>query len=380
MASSELRLNHGDKCVQLTATTGEEQLPVGSPCTRFKLLGRDVVYWLLMISSSTALVFGLASATLLGRVYFVYGGSRRWLYTWIECTGWPILLPPLIYCYWRHKTKPSPMTPTLVLIFLGLGFLTALTNLLYSWGLSYLPVSTNSLLCSSQLAFNALFSYALVRQRITCYILNSIVLITLATVLLAVSSESDRPKGTSEREYIVGFIATIVASALFALTLPLIELTYSKVVGKTTFARVLEVQLGIEFFASVFALAGMWVAGDFQAIKEEAIMFQGGNAAYINTLFWSAVGWQLYLLGGVGIIFLASSLLSCSFMTAILPVVPVLAVFVFHDSFPAVKAIALVLSIWGFISYLYGGYLEGREDRRVLSLPLTSNHGEHCSL
>lgn len=337
--------------------------------SKFTFFGKDLAYWLLMAASSTALVLGLSSATLLGRLYFVYGGSRRWLYTWVECTGWPILLPPLFFCYWRYKIKPCRLTPMLVLIFLVMGCLTALTNLLYSWGLSYLPVSTNSLLCSSQLVFNAVFAYALVGHKITSYILNSIVIITLGTILLAVSSGSDRPKDTTEKQYIIGFIVTIVASALFALTLPLIELIYRKIVGKTSFARVMEVQLGIEVVASIFSFVGMWVAGDFQEMREEAMAFQAGGAAYVNTLVWSAVGWQLYLLGGVGIIFLASSLLSCSFMTAMIPVLPVLAVVCFHDSFSAVKGIAMILSIWGFLSYLYGGYLDHKEAKKVLSIP-----------
>ncbi|KAH7283345.1 hypothetical protein KP509_34G002500 [Ceratopteris richardii] len=333
--------------------------------------GKDTVYWLLMAASSAALVLGLSSATLLGRLYFVYGGSRRWLYTWVECTGWPILIPPLLFCYWRYNIKPSSLTPALLFTFFVMGCLTALTNLLYSWGLSYLPVSTNSLLCSSQLAFNAMFSYALVRQKITPYIINSIVTITLGTVLLAVGSGSDHPPGTTRSQYIIGFVVTIIASALFALTLPLIELIYRRIVGRTSFARVLEVQIGIQVVASVFSLVGMGVAGDFAAMKAEAMAFETGMAAYINTLLWSAVGWQLYLLGGVGIVFLASSLLSCSFMTAMIPVLPLLAVVFFHDDFSAEKAIAMVLSIWGFISYLYGGYTDHTQTKNCNADPLT---------
>lgn len=339
---------------------------------KLTVFGKDVVYWMLMAASSAALMLGLSSAELLGRLYFVYGGSRRWLYTWIECTAWPILLPPLFFSYWKYSIKPTPLTPSLALIFVIMGCLTAITNLLYSWGLSYLPVSTNSLLCSSQLVFSAVFAYALVGQKITSYILNSIVIITLSTILLAMSSGSDRPKGTTEKQYIIGFIVTILASALFALSLPLLELIYKKVVGRASFARVMEVQVGIEVVASVFSLIGMWVAGDFQAVKGEAMGFHLGTGAYINTLFWSAVGWQLYLAGGAGMIFLASSLLSCSFMTAMIPVIPLLAVLFFHDTFSAVKAIAMVLSIWGFISYLYGGYLDNKEAKRVTSLPLNT--------
>lgn len=342
----------------------------GNKSTR--LFGKGLVYWGLMILSSAALVFGLSSATLLGRLYFVHGGSRRWLYTWIECTGWPILLIPLAYCYWRQSISPTPLTLKLIIIYLIMGCLTALDNLLYSWGLSYLPVSTNSLLSSSQLAFNAVFAYALVGQKFTSYVLNSIVIITMGAVLLGVSSASDKPQGTTDKQYIIGFIVTVVASALFALLLPLMELIYKKVVGKASFARVMEVQVGISVVASVFSLIGMWADGDFKAVREEAMSFDLGVAAYTSTLVWSAVGWQLYVLGGAGIIFLASSLMSCVFMTAMIPILPILAVAFFHDSFSALKAIAMLLSIWGFISYLYGGYLDNKEAKKISSLPLSS--------
>lgn len=346
----------------------------GAASTKRTFFGRELVYWVLMIASSAALVFGLSSATLLGRLYFVHGGSRRWLYTWIECTGWPILLIPLIFCYRRQSIRPTPLTLKLIIIYLVMGCLTAFDNLLYSWGLSYLPVSTNSLLCSSQLAFNAVFAYALVGQKITSYVLNSIVIITLGTVLLGVSSGSDKPEGTTEKQYVIGFIVTIVASAMFALILPLVELIYKKVVGKASFARVMEVQMGISVVASVFSLIGMWFNGDFKAVKKEAMAFDLGMAAYTNTLVWSAVGWQLYLLGGAGIIFLASSLMSCVFMTAMIPILPVLAVAFFQDSFSALKAIAMLLSIWGFISYLYGGYLHNKKAKKILSVdPLTAS-------
>ncbi|KAI5084039.1 hypothetical protein GOP47_0000208 [Adiantum capillus-veneris] len=337
--------------------------PTGRPAgghRRRLLFGQDALHWTLMAVSTLALIVGLSSATLLGRLYFVHGGSGRWLYSLVQCAGWPVLLPLLVFCYWKYSIRPTPLTPRLALAYLALGCLSAVDNLLYAWGISYLPVSTNSLLSSTQLVFTAIFAYGLVRQKITPYILNSIVIITTGTVLLAVSSDSDRPRNTTHTQYVAGFIVTVVGSAVFALLLPLIELVFTKLVGKANFARVLEVEIAISVVSTVISLIGMWASRELAMGQQEAMHFGLGTVAYVQTLFWSAVGWQLYMVGGAGVIFLASCLFSCCLMTVMIPVLPLLAVAFFNDSFSAVKGLAMALSLWGFISYTYGGYVHSK--------------------
>ena len=46
-----------------------------------------------------------------------------------------------------------------------------------------------------------------------------------------------------------------------------------------------------------------------------------------------------------------------------LPVIPVLAVIFFHEKMDGVKAISMVLAIWGFISYFYQHYLDDSESK-----------------
>ncbi|KAH6829925.1 purine permease 4 [Perilla frutescens var. hirtella] len=87
---------------------------------------------------------------------------------------------------------------TLQSIFIGM-FL-AISNYLISWGTSYLPISTSSLLLSSQLAFNLVFSIAMVKQKVTFTNLNCVILLTLSSVLLALSSSDDRPLGLTRRD------------------------------------------------------------------------------------------------------------------------------------------------------------------------------------
>ncbi|KAH7387505.1 hypothetical protein KP509_16G025800 [Ceratopteris richardii] len=329
---------------------------------------------MLMVASCIAMAVGLSSASLLGRFYFVNGGSRRWVYTWIESAGWPVLLPPLGISYYIKKNfclrmaLKQAFTPRLCLIYAAMGCLTALDNLLYSMGLSYLPVSTNSLVCSSQLAFNAVFAYIIVGQKLSPYVINSIVVISAGTVILGVSTENDRPAGTSHREYVVGVLVTIFASAIYALMLPLLQLIYTKGFSKekSSFIIVLEVQIAISSVAATFSLLGMAVHGDFHAIREEALFFHSGVASYILTLVFSAIGWQAYFLGASGIIFLSSSLMSCVFMTAMIPILPILAVIFFHDNFSALKGIAMLLSIWGFLSYIYDGYISYKAERKAI--------------
>ena len=46
-----------------------------------------------------------------------------------------------------------------------------------------------------------------------------------------------------------------------------------------------------------------------------------------------------------------------------LPVIPVLAVIFFHEKMNGVKAISMVLAIWGFISYFYQPYLDDSKSK-----------------
>lgn len=240
-----------------------------------------------------------------------------------------------------------------------------------------MPLSTYSLLCSSQLAFNAVFAFILNRQKITPYILNSLVLLTLSAILLGVHSDSDRPKGVNTAKYIVGFICTIAASAIYGLLLPLMQLVFNRVIKKETFAVVLEMQFFISIVATVVCIIGLFVSGEFRDMKLEAESFTTGKVAYYMTLIWSAIGWQFSSLGGVGLIFLVSSLFSNVISTLALPIVPILSVGFFHDKMDALKIISMLLSIWGFVSYIFGGYLDSKPAKAVL--PRTCSRVENSS-
>lgn len=79
----------------------------------------------------------------------------------------------------------------------------------------------------------------------------------------------------------------------------------------------------------------------------------------------SAIIWQGFYLGIIGIIFCASSLLSGIVIAVLLPITEILAVIFYHEKFQAEKGVSLVLSLWGFVSYFYGEIKHSKERREI---------------
>ncbi|EEE58463.1 hypothetical protein OsJ_09707 [Oryza sativa Japonica Group] len=111
---------------------------------------------------------------------------------------------------------------------------------------------------------------------------------------------------------------------------------------------------------------GMAIKGDFQAVAREAAAFGLGAANYYLVLAWDAVSWQLLNLGIMGLITCASSLLAGIMIAVLLPLSQVLAVIFLHEKFDGTKGIALVLSLWGFASYLYGEKAQKKKEAQKM--------------
>ena len=232
----------------------------------------------LIILNFTMLTLGASCTPLLLRLYFLNGGTSKWLSSWLQTAGCPLTLIPLSisYCHrrqnlylnlnlnFRPKTRTFLITAPLFLACTVLGLLIGLDDFLYAYGLSYLPVSTSSLLISTQLGFTALSAFLLVKQRFSAYSINAIVLLSLGAVVLGIHSNGDRPKGEGKGQYFVGFVMTLGAAALYGLLMPLVELTYAKAKQAITYTLVMEMQLVMGFFATVFCTVGMIVNKDFQ--------------------------------------------------------------------------------------------------------------------
>lgn len=204
------------------------------------------------------------------RLYFTHGGNRVWLSRWLETGGWPIIFFPLIITYFRRRakqggtTKLFSMKPTLFIASAVVGVLTGLDDYLYAYGVKRLPVSTSSLIIATQLAFTAIFAFLLVRQKFTSYNINAVVLLTIGASVLALHTSSDRPSGESNSVYFAGFFMTLGASALYGFVLPLIELSYKKAKQEITYSLVMEFQIVMCFFATLFCTVGMLINKDFK--------------------------------------------------------------------------------------------------------------------
>ncbi|GMY37861.1 probable purine permease 10 isoform X3 [Fagus crenata] len=299
------------------------------------------------------LLSGQSTGVLLGRLYYDKGGKSKWLGTLVNLVGFPILLPyyfisspknPTTNTITIHSNPPS--TLTLASVYVSLGLLVAADCFLYSTGLMYLPVSTCSLISASQLAFNAFFSLFLNSQKFTPFILNSLVLLTISSILLVFETDSSSDSsGVSKGKYVIGLICNIGASAGYGLMLSLTQLAFRKVIKKETFTVVMDMIVYQSLVATLATLVGLFASGEWKV-------------SYIMTLVWTAIVWQVYSIGCVGLIFEVSSLFSNSISVLGLPIIPVLAFIFFHDKIGGLKVISMVLAIWGFVSYVYQQYLD----------------------
>ncbi|GAA0141997.1 hypothetical protein LIER_03008 [Lithospermum erythrorhizon] len=135
---------------------------------------------------------------------------------------------------------------------------------------------------------------------------------TMKTLLLVLSSIlqvlgfSTGPLITreSEREYYMGFFMIVLGAVLYAIVLPLMELSFKKgKVDALTYTGVMEFNLVTYISATCFCLLGMLINNDFKAISREAKQYVLGEATYYLVLISNAIVWQCGLLGINGVIF-----------------------------------------------------------------------------
>ncbi|XP_058096968.1 purine permease 3-like [Magnolia sinica] len=348
-------------------TEREMEAAIQAPNT--KSMSKTMKLTLLLVNCAI-LSIGNTGGPLLLRLYFLKGGKRKWLSSWLETGGWPILLIPLsaAYAHRRHHkgskdAKIMFMSPFLFGACVILGILTGLDDFMYAYGVSLLPLSTSGLLISAQLAFQAVFALFIVRHKFTPYSINAVVLLTVGSVVLGLHTNGDRPIGESRMEYFKGFFMTIAAAVLYGAVMPLIELTYKMTKQAITYTLVMEMQLVMGFFATAFCTVGMLVNKDFQAIPREARNFKLGETKYYVLLVFSAIVWQFFFLGTVGVISCSSSLHAGVVISSLLPITEILAVLFYKEKFTAEKGISLALSLWGFASYFYGEYRKSKKEK-----------------
>lgn len=142
--------------------------------------------------------------------------------------------------------------------------------------------------------------------------------------------------------------------------LSLTQFCFNKVIRRQTFKVVLDMTIYQQIVATSVIVVGLFASGDWKGLTRDMDGYKMGKVSYVMNLVGTAISWQVFAIGCVGLIFDVSSLFSNAVSVLGLPIVPVVAVFVFNDKMGGVKAISMVLAIWGFISYAYHHYLDDR--------------------
>ncbi|KAF7825158.1 putative purine permease 11 [Senna tora] len=334
-------------------------------------------WWSLMSLSIVFVIVGQCVSVLLGRFYYDQGGKSTWMATLLQTAAFPLLYLPILLISSPkdppNSSIPPPSLKVFASIYFCLGALTCADNMMYSVGLLYLSASTYSLICASQLAFNVVFSFFINSQRFTLLIINSAVVLSLSAALLAINDESEGPSGVSHGRYIIGFLCTLGASALYSLLLSLMQLSFQRVLRKETFCVVLEMQIFTSLVATCVSIVGLFASGEWRGLHGEMVGFGTGSVSYVMTLVWTAVAWQICAVGVVGLIFLVSSLFSNVISTLSLAVTPMASLVVFHDKMNGVKIIAMIMALWGFACYVYQNYLDDKKNRRAQDVDVVDN-------
>ncbi|MED6143351.1 putative purine permease 4 [Stylosanthes scabra] len=325
-------------------------------------------YMPLLVLNYLLLFVGSVSSSMLSKYYFNHKGSSKWVLTWVQCAGFPFLIIPIFLPYSLLKStsrKPfTDFTTKILTLSIFVGIMLGINNFLISWGVFYLPVSTSSLLLSTQLVFNLILSVIIVKQKINFSNLNTVILITLSSVILALNSSTERPEGVTQKQFFIGFFCIIGAGFLFALYLPVVEKIYRKVY---CYEMVMEMQLVMEVAATALATLGMAFDGGFSEMRREGReVFDKGETVYWVTIVATIVTWQCCFMGTAGMVFLTSSLTGGICMTALLSMNVLGGVVFFRDKFGGFKGVATVLCLWGFCSYVYGMYTKMLEAKKAI--------------
>ncbi|KAJ4953342.1 hypothetical protein NE237_030174 [Protea cynaroides] len=331
-------------------------------------------WWLIVALNILFLVVGEVAAVLLGRFYYEQGGNSKWMGTFVQTAAFPILFIPLfILCSHESSTTTKtalsnqPSVTILTFVYVSLGVLLAGGNMMYSIGLSYLSASTYTLVCASQLAFNAVFAFFINSQKFTALILNSVVILSLSSVLIEVHSDSTELAGVSKGKYILGFLSTLGASAIYSLHLSFMQFSFQKVLKSKAFSMVLKMQIYTSLVATCVCIVGLFASGEWKGLKGEMDGFKKGRSSYVMTLVGTAVAWQVTSVGAVGLIFVVSSLFSNVISTLALALGPGAAVIFFHDKMDGVKVVAMLMAFYGFASYFYQQYLDESKLKATLN-------------
>ncbi|CAH2046214.1 unnamed protein product [Thlaspi arvense] len=309
--------------------------------------------WLHIFVYSFFVLSCQATATILGRLYYENGGKSKWMGSLVQLIGFPFLVLFRFFSTTTTNTSPKHLSSftTIGPVYIGIGLLVSANCYLSSFGLLYLPVSTYSLIWASQLVFTALFSYILNSQKFTPFIVNSLFLLIISSSLLVFNNESQATK-VSSGKYAIGFLCTVASAAGTGLLLSLVQLILRKVLKENTFSVVTEMVFYQSLVATCALLVGLFASGEWKTLTGEMKSYKLGESSSVFSNAITAVG---------------------------LPIVPILAVIVFHDTMEGTKVFSIIIAIWGFVSFAYQHYLDDKKFKNledVPDLPVSSPYKE----
>ncbi|XP_049381962.1 purine permease 21-like [Solanum stenotomum] len=319
------------------------------------------IVWLQIFIFTFFTVGGQAAGTLLGRVYYEQGGKSRWIATLAQTAGFPILLPFIFYPSAKNHSQQPVISASIFVrasVYIFLGIFQVANSMLFTIGVQYLPVSTYSLISGSQLAFTALTSFLLNRQKITPIILNSIVLLSFSSSAVIFQNETG---DSGEISLLIGFTATTFGSLGYALQFSLTELAFQKVFKSGTLKEVMKMSFFIGLFVTITSLTGLFASGNWNDLEKEIGEYRTGKLSYVINLVCTAISWQLYAIGSVGLVYKASALFSNVIINLGSSVVPIFAMLFLKDEMSGLKVFSLLLGLWGYASYIYQHYLDDLE-------------------
>ncbi|AES76629.1 putative purine permease, plant [Medicago truncatula] len=157
----------------------------------------------------------------------------------------------------------------------------------------------------------------------------------------------------------------LAASILYGLVLSLTQLAFKKVVKRENFRSVMDMIIYQQLVATCVTLIGLFASGEWKDIKMEMEEYEMGKASYVLVLTFIAITWQIFNIGGVGLLFEVSSLFSNAISFLGMLIVHILGAVFFQDQMHGIKAISMVLAAWGFISYMYQQYFDERNTPHI---------------
>ncbi|GJN27269.1 hypothetical protein PR202_gb15278 [Eleusine coracana subsp. coracana] len=268
---------------------------------------RSFRWWALVLADMLMLLCGEAMSPLLVRFYYNSGGSSLWMATLAQSAGAPLLLVPLLLtprpsaAATAGEPRPAAEKTKIAAVCVGIGVLRQ--------------------------------PDALVRHAVPAR------LHLLAPV---------RDAAGLQRRHVAPLQRAAVHGARPQLRRR---------------AHLLVLQVCTNVAASTVSVVALLASGEWRGIRGEMDGFSDGRARYVLTLAGIAVGWQAATLGAMRLIARVSSLFANVTGTLALPLVPVFAVVFFGDRMTGIKVVAMLMAVWGFLSYVYQHYLDNRRAR-----------------